>query len=63
MSDLTLCTNIKCPRKTKCYRFMAIPCHHQPYACIENIDYDLCAFFKPIGKKKVRKYEDECKPN
>jgi len=55
MADFSICTNIKCPRKETCYRFMAIPCHHQPYICVENINYDLCDFFVEIGEKKIRK--------
>lgn len=59
MSDMTMCVNVRCPRKHFCYRFMAIPTHHQPYTSIENIDYDQCDFFIEIGKRPIRKLEKE----
>lgn len=54
-----MCVNVRCPRKHFCYRFMAIPTHHQTYTSIENIDYDQCDFFIEIGKRPIRKLEKE----
>ena len=56
MSDMTMCINIECPRKRECYRFMAIPGHHQPF-----MDYSWsrpkCEYFVEIKGRKVRDYE------
>ncbi len=53
--DITMCVNLDCPRRSTCYRAMAIACHHQyfsDYAYVKN--FDDCDYFISIGDKPIR---------
>lgn len=53
MPDIALCNNNDCPRRTKCYRFMAVPNpYRQSYSTFpvdeDEIASGTCSFFSPI---------------
>ncbi len=57
MPNLCMCKVETCPKKDKCYRFMAIESEpHQPYANYEEIctKKNKYAWFYKIDGKKIR---------
>ena len=49
MPDISMCSNAKCDKKNKCYRYMAIPNpFRQSYADFDEKD---CGYFMPIGNR------------
>jgi hypothetical protein len=47
MPDMTMCTNTACPKRTKCFRYLAIPDERQSWARFEAKD---CAYFMALAK-------------
>ena len=64
MVDILMCTNGKCPRKLKCYRFMAIPDMIQSYGELPCISEDSkIDFFLEIEGRRIRsKIDPETAP-
>ncbi len=51
MSDISMCSNTKCPLKEKCYRFKAVPNkYRQSYMSYKYEDGN-CPDFYPINKE------------
>ena len=48
MPDISMCRNVSCPLKEKCYRYMALPGIWQSYATFKYDDG--CDRFWPIRK-------------
>ena len=55
MPDITMCAEDDCPRRHKCYRYMAKP--NTPWQSYFNatrkgiIDYEHCEYFIPMPNK------------
>ena len=45
MPDITMCLNNNCPRKTRCYRYCAVPSDWQSFAHFEHKE---CENFREI---------------
>ena len=52
MQDITLCKNELCPKRKKCYRFMAIPDTIQSYSEFNHIPE--CEYFEEIDDREIR---------
>jgi hypothetical protein len=50
MPDISMCSNNKCEKNKKCYRYMAIPSSWQSYA---NFDEKDCEYFMPINGRRI----------
>lgn len=49
MPDICMCRNKKCPLKSKCYRFMAVPNQMQTYFGVRCVN-GICEYFVEIEK-------------
>jgi len=53
MPDISMCDNISCPSKEKCYRFKAVPNEYQSYSNFKpEENEDKCEYFLKINKKQ-----------
>lgn len=54
-NEIIMCMNRKCTRRTRCYRYMAIPNMIQYFDEFAHVqDFKRCDFFIKIGDKKIR---------
>jgi hypothetical protein len=49
MPDISMCKNETCPKRTKCYRFMAVPNQRQSYAGFSDSEDKPCHAFAALG--------------
>ena len=60
MPDISMCKNVECPKKEKCYRFMANPDpYRQAYSnfnfIIDEDEVFHCQYFLSIDGRETRK--------
>jgi hypothetical protein len=49
MPDISMCTNITCEKRMKCYRYMATPSYQQSYTCFHHSSDEPCSNFIEIS--------------
>ena len=49
MPDISMCMNMDCPSKFKCYRSVAIPSYWQSYQLFRYGDDGQCGDFIPVA--------------
>ena len=50
MPDVSMCSNVGCKQKDKCYRYMARPSNWQSYSHFAR-SKDQCDYFTPIEER------------
>lgn len=54
MADISMCCNQNCPKRSRCYRFMAVPSETQAYSYFEpDLEYNICPAFWEIEKGDI----------
>lgn len=54
MPDISMCTDMNCPVRQNCYRFMATPNpDRQSYVLVKSNGYEPCDIYWPMSKTFV----------